>query len=312
MKKIIGNILSLIIVFTMVSCQDDSFKLDYKAPLTIEFTGVETSNIVTVDKGVLSYTAKIDIKSTAAGVKLFEIYNADIKTGDKGSLIAGTSKTFDNEGVATYNVEFVVDNLVQSRCIKVIATDADGNTFERNLFVKITPAVAFSQSLKIETAEDYYGPYFASWLDGRVYMRSNGEAYKNEIDFSLGNVVIESEGATAVPALVNPAERTKYGLLTIAGLQQTKFELTTLTKAQYDAVGQVDITPVSTLANPDKDAVKLVNGKVYVFKTANGKKGLIYISALTAKTGTIESTTGEWIANTAYHQATLTTKVIKE
>ena len=312
MKKIIGNILSLIVVLTMVSCEDNTFELNYKAPLTIEFTGVDNTNIVKVDKGVMSYTAKIEIKSSDAGIKIFEIYNADSKTGDKGSLIAGTSKVFDNEGVASYSVDYVVDNLVQSKCIKVIATDKDGNAFQRNLFVKNTPAVVITQSVKIETVEDFYGPYFATWLDGRVYMRSSGETNKNEIDFSLGNVVIESEGVLAVPALVSPADRAKYGLLTIPGLQLTKFELTTLTKAQYDAVGQVDMTPISSLADPSKEAVKLVNGKVYLFKTANGKKGLIYIAALTSKTGTIQNATGEWIINTPYHQVTLTAKVIQQ
>ena len=314
MKKIVGSILSLLIALMVTSCGDSTFNLDYKAPLTIEYTGVDNNNIVTLDKGVTSYTAKIEVKAPSTEIKYFEIYNADAKSGNKGTLIAGTSINFDDgqgNGVPSYSVQYVINNIVQNQCIKAIVTDKDGNTYERNLFVNITPAVLFSNAVKIETQEDYYGCYFATWLDGRVYMRSNGEQYKSEIDFSIGDVIIQAEGATAVPALVNPAERTNMGLYSISGMTSTKFELTTLTKAQYDAVTLVDGSPITSLADPTKDAVKLVTGKVYSFKSATGKEGLIYIASISAKTGTIQNTTGDWIKNTSYSQVSLTAKTVK-
>lgn len=315
MKKLIANILTLIVLLTIVSCKDNTFDLNYDAPLSIEFTGVDNTNIVVVDKGVMSYNAKIEVNAPVTGIKYFEIYSADVLTGTKGSLIDGTSQAFDDgngNGVSSFSYEFTVENLTENKCVKVVATDGDGNIFERNLLVQITPDVLFSQSVKIETVEDYYGPYFASWLNGRVYMRRNGEAYKDEVDFSLGEVVIASEGTDTIPALVNPAERANYGLLTMNGLLSTKFELTTLTKAEYDAIIQTDASPVTSLPDPQLDAVKLVSGKVYLFKTANGKKGLIYVASLASKTGTIENVNGEWIENTSYHQATITTKTVQE
>lgn len=311
MKKLIGFILSVIVVLSMASCDDKTFDLDYTAPLTITFDGVDNSNIVTVEKGVMSYTATIEVKAPATGIKFFEIYQADPKTGAKGSIIENTSKAFDDgegKGVPSYSVEYTIDNLIQNRCIKVVVTDGEGNVFERNLLVEITPVILFSESLKMETAEVYYGPYFASWLGGRVYMRRDGEAYKNEIDFSMGDVVL-TEGVAPVPALVNPAERGANNLLSIAGLQQVKYELTTLTKAQFDAITPVDAAPIAALPDPEQQVVKLVSGKVFLFKTASGKKGLIYVSALSAKTGTVETTTGEWMNNTTYYQATISTKV---
>ncbi len=190
----------------------------------------------------------------------------------------------------------------------MLVTDAEGSEFEKNLVIDITPEVLFSEPLIMETVENYYGPYYATWLNGRVYMRGDGAEYKNEIDFSLGEVAIV--GTDTVPALVNPAQRSSYNLLDIGGLQQTKFELTTLTAAQYDSITQVDASPILSLADPVNDAVEIEKGNVYLFKTANGKKGLIHISALATKTGTIESPTGEWIPNTRYHQVTLTTKVV--
>jgi hypothetical protein len=314
MKNKIVNILSLIVLLTVTACSEGAFNLNYEAPLTIEFSGVDNSSIVTVGKGVLSYTAKISVQGSSVGVKNFEIYNADIKTGAKGTLIAGTSKSLDDgkgNGSASYSVDYTITGLTDNKSIKVVVIDMKGNVFERNLLVKITASVLFSQSVKIETVEDYYGPYYGTWLDGSVYMRKDGEPYKNEIDLSLGNVVIAAEGTAAVPALVSPAERTKFNLLTISGLQQTKFALTALTKAQYDAITQVDATPIISLPEPASDAVKLVTGKVYLFKTASGKKGLIYVSALVAKTNTIENISGQWVKDTPYHQATITTKVVK-
>lgn len=314
MKHLIGNMLLLIVALTIVSCEDNTFDLNYTAPVNIAFTGVDNNNIVTVEKGVMSYTATIEVKASPALIKHIDIYNADTKTGAKGALITGTSRDLDDgtgKGLAVYNTTYVVDNLIDNKAIKVISTDDKGNVFERNLFVKITPSVLFSQTVKMETVENYYGPYFATWLDGRFYMRRDGEKNKNEIDFTLGDVIIATEGTTAVPALVSPAARTIYNLLTMTDLQDTKFELTTLTKAQYDAITKLDATPITSLVNPTKDAIKLVIGKVYLFKTTNGRTGLIYVSALDAKTGTIENTVGEWVKLTPYFQATLTTKVVQ-
>jgi hypothetical protein len=41
--------------------------------------------------------------------------------------------------------------------------------YERNLLVKITPSVIFTLPVKMETVEDYYGPYFALAERARVH-----------------------------------------------------------------------------------------------------------------------------------------------
>jgi hypothetical protein len=312
MKKIVVTILSVVVLFAFSSCEDDSLDFSYEAPLSIGFVGVDNSNIVTVDKGVMNYTARVEVSTQGTSITYFEIYNADNVTGARGSLIEGTGRNLmdaEGNGVPSFSTEFVVENLVENKCIKVVATDLDGNFYERNLLVQITPSVIFTLPVKMETVEDYYGPYFASWLNGRVYMRRNGAEYASEIDFSMGDVVIPEHGTNKVPALVNPAARSTYDLLTMPGLQQTKFALTDLTVAQYNAINRVDASPITSLPDPTQDVVRLENGKVYLFKTANGKKGLIHISALPTRTGTIENNAGEWVQNTSYSQATLTVKV---
>ncbi|MCH5598982.1 hypothetical protein [Niabella ginsengisoli] len=223
-------------------------------------------------------------------------------------MITETARSFD-DGQANYSATYTIPDLSENRCIKVVVTDTLGRVYEKNLVVKITPSVVFSTVAKIETVENFYGPYYATWLSGRVYMRKHTD-YKNEIDFSLGDVVIASEGATVLPALINPAQRSANGLLTIEGLQSATFDSTTLSAAEYNGISQVNAGAIASLPDPTQNVIPIRSGKVYLFKTANGKKGLIHISALTQKSGTIENTNGEWVAQTNYYEATLSSKTV--
>lgn len=306
MKNIVHSFFAIVMIIMMNSCAKDMEEINYTPNVTINFSGVADSNIVQVDKGILEYTADIQVKSTGTKISRFEIYQADPRTGVRGALIEGTSKFFD-EGASSYSMQYLFTNLTENKNVKVVVTDTLGNNFEKNLFVKISPSVIMSNDVQIETVENYYGPYYGSWLSGRVYMRKD-EAYKSKIDFSLGDIVI-APGDT-IPALVNPAARGALKLLTMDGLQNTKFELTTFTRAQYLAVTQIDALPITSLPDPQKETVRLENNKVYVFKTASGKKGLISVTALTKKVGTIESVNNQWIAGTSYYQATLSTKTV--
>ncbi len=117
MKKIIRYIPLLIIALSIASCEDNAFVLDYTAPLTIDFTGVDNTNIVTVDKGVMSYNAKIEVKAQGTKIKYFEIYTADTRTGARGDLIENTAIAFD-EGVPSYSTEYTIDNLTGRKRLK--------------------------------------------------------------------------------------------------------------------------------------------------------------------------------------------------
>ena len=58
------------------------------------------------------------------------------------------------------------------------------------------------------------------WLLERTYMAADAMKYTNEVDFSLGDIILPS-GSENVPVLVSPAKRSDYGLMTINGLQHT-------------------------------------------------------------------------------------------
>jgi hypothetical protein len=287
------------------SCSKEVEDVQYTPNVKIQFAGGGDSSIVIVPKGTMEHPVKIDVAGQGPVIRLFEIYNADPKTGNRGSLIAGTLEEFDNPK-ESHSVTLNVGNLTENRCIKVVVTDNSELVYEKNLLIKITPSVVFSSALKMETVENYYGPYFATWLSGRIYMRNT--QYVNQIDFSLGDVVIPAVGTTPVAALVNPALRKENNLLTVAGLQSTKYELTAMTVAEYNAINNVNAAPITSLADPTQDVVQLQAGKVYLFKTANGKKGLINVTAVTPKTGAYEQANGEWKQGLPFFEVALTAK----
>ena len=308
-NSIIALILS-ISLFGLFGCAD-KYEVDYEAPVKIEFTGVDQNNRVSLEKGVAEYTATVKVQGE---IMSFEIYQADSKTGMQGSLIEETAQSFE-DGTANYETTYKFTSLKENACITVVVLGADGHTYQRNLLVEITPSVLFSDpdygkdGEIVETASAYYGCYYATWLLGRTYMAADAMKYTNEVDFSLGDVIL-SPGSEAVPAFVSPAKRSEYGLMTISGLQHTLFAETSLSQAEFNAISQVDATPIERLADPTSEVLAIQANKVYLFKTANGKKGLICIQKITAKTGTIEVSPDNWVENTKYSWVQLLTKTV--
>ena len=308
-NSIIALILS-ISLFGLFSCAD-KYEVNYEAPIKIEFTGVDQNNRVSLEKGVTEYTATVKVQGE---IMSFEIYQADSKTGMQGNLIEETAQSFEN-GTANYETTYKFTSLKENACITVVVLGADGHTYQRNLLVEITPSVLFSDpdygkdGEIVETASAYYGCYYATWLLGRTYMAADATKYTNEIDFSLGDIILPS-GSEAVPVLVSPAKRSEYGLMTISGLQHTLFAETSLSQAKFNAISQVDATPIESLPDPTSEVLAIQANKVYLFKTANEKKGLICIQKITAKTGTIEVSPDNWVENTKYSWVQLLTKTV--
>ena len=308
-NSIIALILS-ISLFGLFGCAD-KYEVDYEAPVKIEFAGVDQNNRVSLEKGVAEYTATVKVQGE---IMSFEIYQADSKTGMQGSLIEETAQSF-ADGTPNYETTYQFTSLKENACITVVVLGADGHTYQRNLLVEITPSVLFSDpdygkdGEIVETASAYYGCYYATWLLGRTYIAADAMKYTNEVDFSLGDVILSS-GSEAVPAFVSPAKRSEYGLMTISGLQHTLFAETSLSQAEFNAISQVDATPIESLADPTSEVLAIQANKVYLFKTANGKKGLICIQKITAKTGTIEVSPDNWVENTKYSWVQLLTKTV--
>lgn len=302
MKKKI-SLIAILGIALFASCSKEVEDINYTPDVKIQFAEGGESNIVTAPKGATTYPVKVDVTASGPVIRLFEIYSADATNGSRGALISSqTFTTPKNSYSATYTIPSLTDN----QAVKIVVTDTLERTYEKNILIKITPAVSFSNEVTMETVENYYGPYFASWLSGRVYMRNT--PYVQEIDFSLGDVLL-SGGTTKVAALVNPALRKDYSLLTATGLKATKYALTTLTATNYSAITKVDASPITSLADPTLDAVAIQAGKVYLYKTADGEKGLIYVRVVSAKTGKVEGVDGQW-TDSPYSEVKLSAKTV--
>lgn len=304
------NLMKLFIVVSIsvvtVSC-DDTNKIDYVAPVTIAFTNVDESNIVVVNKGVTSYTADITIESTTK-IRSLALYEADVKTGAKGSMIG--NDTLFNPSLDRYTFSYKFENLLQNKAILIEVEDDELMTFSKKLLVKITKDVFESGIVTIESSEAFFGPYFASWLGGRSYISLDAPKYVHEIDFTFGNIALN--GTDTVAAFVSPDKRKELGLPYIANAKSCTFELTTMNKADFDAIPITDGSAIRALAPPSQTVLQVTTGKIYSYEN-DTEKGLIYIASVQNKKGTLQQQNGSWINNQTYHQLKMITKtVLKE
>ena len=308
MKTVSIILFSTFLLLFAASCDDATNKNDYIKPVIISFEGVESNNIAQIASGETTFALKINVTSTK-GIYSFSLYEANPTTGVMGKLIR--PKTTFTPAVSTYAFDSIIGGLSANKAIQVVIEDKDLVTYTKNLVMKITPVVFVSDLKIIETAEVYYGPYYASWLNGRCYMRVTGANYSNEIDFSLANTTIGSD-TLIVPAFISPDQRQTKGLLYLPGSKSCTFELTTMTKAAFDAIPLTDGTIINNLPSPTLTEVKAVALKVYQYENAT-EKGLIYVSSLTAKTATLEQPDGTWIkATNNYHELKIQTKTVNK
>lgn len=317
MKTVSKILFSVFLILFTVSCGDADNNIDYVKPVSITFDGVGSTNIVQLASGVDTFDLKINVTSTK-GILSFSVYEANPLTGVAIKLIR--PKTTFIQPVSTYAFDSIIGGLTANRAIQVVIEDKDLVSYSKNMVLKITPAVIVSDIKIIETAEVYYGPYYASWYSGRCYMRLSGAPYSNEIDFSLGNtnifgkdtinisvpadtiVKISGKDTTTtytplhnapIPAFISSSLRQSRGLLYLPNLRSCTFALTTLTKAAFDAIPLIDGSTINNLVSPTLTEIKAEVGKVYLYEN-NTEKGLIYVSVLQGKAATIEQSDGTW------------------
>ncbi len=305
MKKLIKLCMSMLIMITITAC-DDTKIVDYIPPVKITFDGVDDSNIVVVEKGVTSYTASINITSTSK-IRSLAMYEANVTTGAKGNKIG--KDTLFNPVIDAYTFQYVISGLTQNKAIMIEVEDENLMVFSKKLLVKITQEVIVSRIVIVESSEAFFGPYYASWLGGRSYISIDAPKYVNEIDFSFGNIAMT--GADTVAALVSPDKREELGLPFIPNLRSCKFELSTMTKAAFDAIPVTDGSIITVLAAPTQSVLRAEATKVYVYEN-DTEKGLIYVAVVQNKKGTLQQQDGTWVKNQTYHQLRLITKTVSK
>jgi hypothetical protein len=304
MKKLIKLFMSALIFVAVASC-DDTNKVDYVPPVKITFAGVDDSNIAVVAKGETSYTANITIASTTSKIRSMAVYAADSITGAKGRKLK--NDTLFNPTLSTYSFDFVINGLTQNKAIMIEVEDDNLAKYNKKLLVKIARDMFETGIVTVESSEAFYGPYFGSWLGGRSYISIEARKHVSEIDFSFGNIAIT--GTDTVAAFVSPDKREELGLPFIPNMRSCKFELTALTKANFDAVTATDGSAIRALAEPTQSVLKAEALKIYSYEN-DTEKGLIYVGVLQIKKGTLQQQDGTWAQNRTFHQLKIITKTV--
>jgi hypothetical protein len=303
MKKLIKLFMSALIFVAVAGC-DDTNKVDYVPPVNITFEGVDATNIVVVDKGVTSYTASISISGTTK-IRAMSMYEVDVISGAKGNKIG--NDTLFNPTLETYAFDYVIDGITQNKAIMIEVEDESLASYSKKLLIQITRDMFETGIVTIESSEAFFGPYFGSWLGGRSYISIEAPKYVSEIDFSFGNIAIT--GTDTVAAFVSPDQREALGLPFIPNLKSCTFELTALTKANFDAIPATDGTVIRALAVPTQTVLQAEAGKIYSYEN-DTEKGLIYVGALQNKKGTLLQQDGTWVQNQTFHQLKIITKTV--
>ncbi|MCG8699271.1 MAG: hypothetical protein MI922_14545 [Bacteroidales bacterium] len=272
-KKLNKIILGIAILSLLYACERELYNHDIKT--YVEFQGIEIGedNIITIEDGVTQYLVEGTVTSEN-GLLNFAIYNADTRSGVEESDPIENTKVIFDEGNApkTHEFSYLVENIESNAALKVIVEDIYGARFKTGLVIKITPQVLFSGTKKIESYDYFYGPYYATWYEGRTYMEREVEPWADAVEITMGDF-------DSVPYFVSPSARKEYGLTSYKGAKPTKFQLTNLVKDDFDAISEIDRKPLLEYT-PVNDTARIVAGRVYAFLTHDDKHGLVYVDKL--------------------------------
>src|SRR5690606_12371568 len=129
-----NNILLLAIfgMASMASCSKDFEDIRFDPDVKIQFSEGGDSSIVDIGKGITDYTAEINVTANGSVIRLFEIYEADPRSGNRGARIEAATHVFASPQ-NNYSTAFSISDLTENKCIKIVVTDTLEQVYEKNL-----------------------------------------------------------------------------------------------------------------------------------------------------------------------------------
>lgn len=258
-----------LIAFAVNSCSDDSTGT---GPV-ITFLNNQTE--VTLSAGQSSYTVAGTVSSDAGlkEVKFFKVIG-DNETQDGQAVTSFSDKN-------NYPFQHEVTGITQDMKLKVQATDKDDitNSASFTIHIPAAPAIQTWTGKTLGAQSSSTGSFFAS-VDGTVMTLTQATSNQAKADFAYyyGDVNLATLAAPD-DASLNGGTGNFTWCQSWTTKNQTRFTLTTLTTAEFDAATAATI---NALADPAESKVSsLAQGKVIAFKTASGKKGLIKVTSIT-------------------------------
>jgi len=271
--------LTLIASLSFLSCDNAE---DNQAPTV---TNIKVNGTAVTGGAFTALAGKVSISFTVSDDN--EV--SKVTVAESGSA----TNVFSNDKVAKSTAEISFDYPVSKTVNLIITvTDDDDKTVSSTLSVSLDAGVS-SYSAKLLGGQDNASSgSFLATSTGTVYLQADAKANSGLVDI-LYFYGASNEATLAAPSDADAAtifNNGTTGLQTWTTKNATSFKTTTLALADFTALNMATGaesaynagTSVSTKAN------KLASGKVVAFKTAAGKYGLVYVSALTTgATGSI-------------------------
>jgi len=226
-----------------------------------------------------SYTfiASIEAAGELKEIKLFDVSNANNET-----QMGTTITKFDSDTKHTLNQKVDLTGKTGEIKIKVTVTDKKDQTNSSTFTIKTykVPAGAINTySAKIMGAQYNNGTgSFLSTSTGTIYSKTEAKTNASLVDF-----VYSYRGANMLAFIAAPSDALLDATLNIkvenwTKLNSTKFKLSTLTIADFDAIE--DDSKFSSVDLTATNVLDLKEGNVVYFKTEAGKLGVFKVKSI--------------------------------
>ncbi|GAB1418512.1 hypothetical protein MASR2M12_12770 [Bacteroidales bacterium] len=267
---------------TMTSCQKDDVILDPKPTINFKGGGNYTSSDVTINEGesfAVGITAAANVE-TSAKLKSFSIVftSNNVPTTLIDEQIEKAQET-------NYSKDFQITLTgIGEGILKAKITDDKGEYAEVSFKVTVKQAgveVKKKTNVEFGSYNDAIGSFYGT-TNETVY--TIAQAFQNQ---ALVDIIF-FKGATNANTLAAPDDAdansiNDYNLVNWTKKNKTRFILTTMTAAEFDAIGTIYQFPEFVAANATTKVNNLAAGNVVYFKTEAGKHGYAKIVDLYTK-----------------------------
>lgn len=276
MKKLSFLLIALMAVsLVMTSCSKDDETL---GPPTLDFKG--GAEFISADANIpVNTNFKVGIAATANAETNKKLSTLRLtRTIDNVTFV---DTTYDiNETV--FNADFTFNAQAAGKVEAILFTLTDKNDKVASKSLNITyealgTTVTKNAGVEMGSFNDDKGSFYST-ANKTVYSIANAASNQGSIDFLF------YLGASNGSAIASPADvdaNTVFDLASWTTKNATMFVMTTITAAEFDAIGDTYVFPELTA---DLSGItSLTNGNVIMFKTVNNKMGLVKINTINGR-----------------------------
>jgi hypothetical protein len=260
----------------VTSCGKDDDPVDPGPTLNLKGGATYTSADATVQSGSVIRVGVNGLKSSVSGVKLVR-YKFSITANNTPTTYVDS--TFSSDSF-TWETDLTLSGVGEIR-LAFELWDKNGMKADQAFNIIIEdPGMQINKYLNVEFGSwnDPVGSFFSS-IEGITYtvgQTSASPLNQAKIDFLFfKGATNQNTMASPDDADANTINDLKLNLWT--NKNQTRFNATTITAAQFDAIGATYQFPTFNLSAQTSKMNNLVNGQVFLFKTKNDKLGLVKI-----------------------------------